>query len=623
MKIIRPLLFAAISAATLFAEAATAKSPAVLRHPDKRTTEIPLPAGGEYLMLPIEEGAPEVQFEIFAGERRIQLLQIRLAQFEMDYFMPFRPADYPTADRIRVGNLHQEALVWKQIYASDHYGIPDEPFRPAYHFAPAYGWMNDPNGMFFLDGVWHLYYQHNPYGAMWGNMHWGAASSRDLISWEHHGDVLCPDELGTIFSGSAVVDHDNTAGFGKGAVIAFYTSAGRYQQQSMAWSTDGGKTFTKYEGNPVVKSELADCRDPKVFWYAPAKQWNMILAVGNHMEIYSSKDLREWRHESDFGASYGCHDGVWECPDLFELPVDGNPGDTRWVLLSNNYSNTMRSGGTQYFIGTFDGREFRCETPADLTRWLDKGRNHYAAVTWDNAPDGRRVLLAWMAGWPYQNPGKPVQIRGIQSAPRDLALYTHDGTVYLAARPSPEMEALRGAEALGTPRFKVREPRSFPLPGEGLCEVELTFRDIKAAAAGFRLTNSLGEALTFRYDTPTRQFVLDFSKSGKVDYGGDPNARSVVTLDPRCAGMQAGAARETYAPVADDGSLALRILLDRCSVECFERDGRFVITDYIFPSEPYDRIEFFAEEGDFRIAEFAAYPLAVPSENNVLPISRF
>lgn len=611
----KPVQYFIAAAATtlLFAGVAAAKAPVSFGHPDKRTTEIPLANNGKYIMLPIEEGAPEVPFEIYDGERKIQTLHIRLAQFEVDYFMPFRVADYPDADRIRVGNLHREALVWKQIYASDRYDAPDEPFRPAYHFAPAYGWMNDPNGMFYLDGVWHLCYQHNPYGAMWGNMHWGAASSRDLITWEHHGDVLRPDELGTIFSGSAVVDHDNTAGFGKGAVIAFYTSAGRYQQQSMAYSTDGGKSFTKYEGNPVVKSELADCRDPKVFWYAPAKHWNMILAVGNHMEIYSSKDLRTWRHESDFGASYGGHDGVWECPDLFELPVDGDPGNTRWVLLSNNYSNTLRSGGTQYFVGTFDGREFRCETPADLTRWIDKGRNHYAAVTWDNAPDGRRVLLAWMAGWPYQDPQRPVQIRGIQSMPRDLALYTHDGVVYLAAKPSPEMEALRGGEALKTPRFKVKESRTFALPGEGLCELEVTFRDIDAAAAGFRLKNSLGEELVARYDTRTRQFVIDFSRSGKVDYSHDPNARSIVTLATSGNDLTAGAARETYAPMADDGSISLRVLLDRCSVECFERDGRFAITDYIFPSEPYGQIEFFAEDGSCRIADFAAYPLTLPA----------
>lgn len=612
MKIIRLLPIAAC-AAIFSAGVAAAKAPVTLGHPDKRTTEISLPGSGQYIMLPIEEGAPEVPFEIFDGERKMQTLRIRLAQFEVDYFMPFRPADYPEADRIRVVDHHRKAISWEKIFAADSYAVPEEDYRPAYHFAPAYGWMNDPNGMFFLDGVWHLFYQHNPYGAMWGNMHWGAASSRDLISWEHHGDVLRPDGLGTIFSGSAVVDHDNTAGFGKGAVIAFYTSAGRFQQQSLAYSTDGGRSFIKYEGNPVVKSELADCRDPKVFWYAPAKHWNMILAVGDHMEIYSSKDLRNWKHESDFGASYGGHDGVWECPDLFELPVDDDPGQTRWVLLSNNYSNTLRSGGTQYFVGTFDGREFRCETPESLTRWLDKGRNHYAAVTWDNAPDNRRVLIAWMAGWPYQDPQRPVQIRGIQSAPRDLALYSHGGTVYLAAKPAVEMESLRGEEALKCPKFRLRGSRTFPLPGNGLCEVLVTFRDPAAAAAGFRLKNSLGEELVARYDIAGKRFVLDFSKSGRVDYSRDPNARSVVTLDPKPEALKPGFARETAAPAAPDGSLSLRILLDRCSAECFERDGRFVITGYIFPSEPYGQIEFFAEEGSLRVTDLAVYPLVLPA----------
>lgn len=603
---------AAALAAVLFTGTAAAGDPLRIEHPDKRTTEIPVEHPAAWLMLPIEEAAPEVPVEILAADEVLQRLHIHLAQFEVDYYMPLRASDYPGADRIRVLNHHRNALAWSRIYTADRYDLPDERYRPAYHFAPAYGWMNDPNGMFYLDGVWHLFYQHNPYGAMWGNMHWGSATSRDLVTWEHHGDALCPDELGTIFSGSAVVDHDNTAGFGKGAVLAFYTSAGRYQQQSMAYSTDGGKSFTKYEGNPVVASQLGDCRDPKVFWYAPGKHWNMILAVGNHMEIYSSPDLKQWKHESDFGAGYGGHDGIWECPDLFELPVDGDPDNTRWVLLSNNYSNTLRSGGTQYFIGTFDGREFRCETPSDLTRWLDKGRNHYAAVTWDNAPENRRVLLAWLAGWPYQDPQNPVRIRGIQSVPRNLSLYTHEGTVYLAAEPAPEMEALRGREALKKPKFEVAGRKEFPLPGEGLCELVMTFRDIEAAAAGFRLTNGKGEELVVRYDRNSGEFVLDFSRSGQVDYSRDPMARSIVTIARDGAPQKAGFERETYAPTAADGSLSLRLLLDRSSVECFERDGRFVITDYIFPSVPYDRIEFFAENGRCRITDFAVYPLIVP-----------
>lgn len=458
---------AAALAAVLFTGTAAAGDPLRIEHPDKRTTEIPVEHPAAWLMLPIEEAAPEVPVEILAADEVLQRLHIRLAQFEVDYYMPLRASDYPGADRIRVLNHHRNALAWSRIYSADRYDLPDERYRPAYHFAPAYGWMNDPNGMFYLDGVWHLFYQHNPYGAMWGNMHWGSATSRDLVTWEHHGDALCPDELGTIFSGSAVVDHDNTAGFGKGAVLAFYTSAGRYQQQSMAYSTDGGKSFTKYEGNPVVASQLGDCRDPKVFWYAPGKHWNMILAVGNHMEIYSSPDLKQWKHESDFGAGYGGHDGIWECPDLFELPVDGDPDNTRWVLLSNNYSNTLRSGGTQYFIGTFDGREFRCETPSDLTRWLDKGRNHYAAVTWDNAPENRRVLLAWLAGWPYQDPQNPVRIRGIQSVPRDLSLYTHEGTVYLAAEPAPRNGSAARPRSAEKAEVRSRRPERVPASRRG------------------------------------------------------------------------------------------------------------------------------------------------------------
>lgn len=256
-------LFIATAATTLlFAGTAAAKAPVTLARPDKRTTEISLPGSGGFIMLPIEEGAPEVPFEIFDGERKIQSLRIRLAQFEVDYFMPFRVADYPEADRIRMADHHRKALSWERIYASDSYAAPEEDYRPAYHFAPEYRWMNDPNGMFFLDGVWHFFYQHNPYGAIWENMHWGAASSRDLISWEHHGDVLRPDGLGTIFSGSAVVDHDNTAGFGKGAVIAFYTSADRYQQQSMAYSTDGSSDAKRPKASRAGSTRAATITPP-------------------------------------------------------------------------------------------------------------------------------------------------------------------------------------------------------------------------------------------------------------------------------------------------------------------------------------------------------------------------
>lgn len=606
------LITLAAAVATLTGVAA-ADRPVKVRHTDKRTTELTLDRQDHCIMLPIEEGAPEVPVQIVDGDRVIQTLHVRLAQFEVDYFMPYFLADYPEADAIRVRDLHRGALCWSKIHAADHYAYPEEKYRPAWHFAPAYGWMNDPNGMFYKDGVWHLYYQHNPYGAMWGNMHWGHATSRDLISWEHHGDALRPDALGTIFSGSAVVDHNNTAGYGKGAVLAFYTSAAHVQQQSMAYSTDSGMTFTKYENNPVIPSDLRDCRDPKVFRYEPLDQWNLVIAVGDHMEIWSSKNLKEWKHESDF-SGYGGRDGVWECPDLFELPVDGDAKNTRWVLFSTNYSNTLRAGGTQYFVGTFDGHEFRCETDPSLTRWIDKGRNHYAAVTWDNAPDNRRVLLPWIAGWPYQSLKKPVQIRCIQGAPRDLSLYTHEGVVYLAVTPSKELLALRGAEALKTPKFRLAKEgvRSFALPGEGLCEVEVTLRDVKAAKAGFRLSNNLGEEVVVSYEPASGRFLLDFSKSGQVDYSRDRHARSLVTVAASAEGLS-GAASETYAPLAADGSLSLRLLLDRCSIECFEQSGRFAISDYIFPTEPYDRIEFFGEGGDFRVEKFSAYPL-VPKQ---------
>ena len=410
---------AAALAAVLFTGTAAAGDPLRIEHPDKRTTEIPVEHPAAWLMLPIEEAAPEVPVEILAADEVLQRLHIRLAQFEVDYYMPLRVSDYPGADRIRVLNHHRNALAWSRIYTADRYDLPDERYRPAYHFAPAYGWMNDPNGMFYLDGVWHLFYQHNPYGAMWGNMHWGSATSRDLVTWEHHGDALCPDELGTIFSGSAVVDHDNTAGFGKGAVLAFYTSAGRYQQQSMAYSTDGGKSFTKYEGNPVVASQLGDCRDPKVFWYAPGKHWVMVLNERDGHSIYNSADLKNWEYKSHVT-------GFWECPELFELPVDGDKNHTKWVMYG--------ASGT-YMLGSFDGQTF---TPEAGKYYYYTG-SMYAAQTYSNIPasDGRRIQIGWGR---ISHDGMP--FNGMMLLPNELTLRTTSKGVRLFSVPVRETEQL-------------------------------------------------------------------------------------------------------------------------------------------------------------------------------------
>ena len=341
-----------------------------------------------YLLLPVQDNAPEAKVGIISGNTQVGVLaNVRLARERVDYYVPFDLSAFAGKDvKIDVQGMPQGSLCWKEMKLSDTFDMTNkEKYRPVYHHTPAYGWMNDPNGMFYKDGVWHLYFQHNPYGSTWGNMTWGHSTSTDLVHWQYEGDPVMADALGLIFSGSSVVDKDNTAGFGAGTIVSFYTSAksspwGDVQMQSMAYSTDGGKTFTKYDGNPVITSTARDFRDPKVFWYAPGKHWVMMLAVGQEMQIWSSADLKDWKYESSFGAKQGAHGGVWECPDLVELPVEGTK-EKRWVLICNiNPGGPFGGSATQYFVGTFDGKKFTNQFPTK-TKWMDYGKDHYATVT--------------------------------------------------------------------------------------------------------------------------------------------------------------------------------------------------------------------------------------------------
>ena len=303
-----------------------------VRHLAREHNLITVQDARRYLLLPIQDNAPEAKLCLIGTDNlaATETVNVRLARERVDYFVPLDLSTFAgAAVTVDVQGMPADARCWKELELADTFDTTNrEKFRPLYHHTPAYGWMNDPNGMFYLDGTWHLYFQHNPYGSTWGNMTWGHSTSTDLVHWQYEGTPILPDAHGTIFSGSCVIDRDNTAGFGAGAVVAFYTSAkstpwGDSQSQSMAYSTDGGKTFTKYAGNPVLTSMKPDFRDPKVFWYAPGKHWVMILAGGQEMEIYSSTDLKQWKYESSFGLKQGAHGGVWECPDLVELPVEG------------------------------------------------------------------------------------------------------------------------------------------------------------------------------------------------------------------------------------------------------------------------------------------------------------
>ena len=519
-----------------------------------------LPVGKQtrYLLLPVEEKAEIAHIRVLKDNNIRQTLNVRLAVDKVDYFVPLelKKADlldiHFRGDRRTKGAL-SELACWREMKYSETFDTKNrERFRPAYHHTPLYGWMNDPNGMFYKDGVWHLAFQWNPYGSQWENMTWGCSTSKDLIRWEAQPATIEADGLGTIFSGSCVVDKENTAGFGKNAIIAYYTSAAESQTQSMAYSTDGGKTFKKYAGNPVLTASVPDFRDPHMFWYEPTKKWIMLLAVGQEMQIFSSPDLKQWTMESRFGAEYGNHGGVWECPDLFPLPVRGT-GQTKWMLICNiNPGGPFGGSATQYFVGDFDGHKFTCESRPDVTKWMDYGKDHYATVTFDNAPENRRVAIAWMSNWQYANEVPTKQFRSANSIPRDLDLFIDGTETYCGVLPSPEMLTMRGKT--------VKQPTE-------TCEIVVSVK----GTADIVLSNAKGEEVVMHYDAQKQTFSMDRTKSGDTSFSEN-------------------FACTTVAPT--HGTLKqLRLFVDRCSIEAFDVDGKMAMTNLVFPSEPYNMIK--------------------------------
>ena len=503
---------------------------------------------GRYLWLPIQESAPEGKVQLIVSGIMQMEQNVRMAREKADYYvaLDLQPYQGKGALRVCVQNVPAGSVCFKNLKQNDNvdFALIEEKYRPLYHHTPKRGWMNDPNGMFYKDGVWHLFYQYNPYGSMWGNMHWGHSSSTDLVHWKDEGVALAPDAWGTMFSGSCVTDNGN--------IVAMYTSSrptpfgGDVQAQCLAYSNDGGKTFTKYEGNPVLTAEDKDFRDPRPFWNEDIKAWNLILAVGQEMRIYSSPDLKKWKYESSFGKEYGCHGGVWECPDLFPI---GQP--KKWVLICNiNPGGPFGGSATQYFVGQFDGHKFTCEHQD--TRWMDYGKDHYATVSFCNAPDNRRTVMAWMSNWQYANQVPTMQFRSANSVPRDLGMFEYKGEFYVSVVPSKEMLSLRGDKA--------KQPTE-------ACEIVV---DVKKQAE-IVLSNAKGEQIIMRYDAAKQTFSMDRTKSGDVSFSAD---FPCVTEAP------------TYGTVKQ-----LRIFIDRCSVEAFDAEGKMAMTNLVFPTEPYNNIK--------------------------------
>ena len=508
---------------------------------------------GKYLLLPVQEREENANIRVLADNNQVQKLNVKLAVDQVDYYVPLDIQRFGKKDLLlditfqgdrRFTGAMKDFLCWREMKQSDTFDTANrEHFRPQYHHTPAYGWMNDPNGMFYKDGVYHLFYQWNPYGSQWENMTWGHSTSRDLIHWEAQPTAIEPDALGDIFSGSCVVDKKNNQ------VIAMYTSAGKSQLQSMAISKDNGKTFQKYAGNPVLVSKEEDFRDPKAFWNPEIQKWNLILAVGQEMHIYSSPDMKEWTYESSFGKNLGCHDGVWECPDLMKLQVRGTDKQ-KWLLICNiNPGGPFGGSATQYFVGEFDGHQFTCEHQD--TRWMDYGKDHYATVTFDNAPDGRHIALAWMSNWQYANQVPTKQFRSANSLPRDLDLFEYQGQTYCGVTPSREVNALRGKAVKKLPKT---------------CEIVV---DVKGTTE-IALSNSLGEQVVMKYNTVEKTFSMDRTRT----YASFSEAFPCKTVAP------------VYGDIRQ-----LRIFIDNSSIEAFDAEGRLAMTNLIFPAEPYNNIK--------------------------------
>lgn len=591
------------------ASAASASDGIEVKHLGVNNTLVRVTGDSRYLLLPVQESTDDARINILVDGNVAGTIYVRLAKSKTDYMVPFDLIPYKGHEvmldvvipqsRGSVREAKDDAC-WRGIVGADTFDTDNrEKYRPAFHHTPLYGWMNDPNGMFYKDGRWHLYYQYNPYGSKWQNMTWGHSVSSDFVNWEHLPEAIRPNGLGAVFSGSCAVDHDNTAGFGNDAVIALYTSAGTSQMQSLASSIDGGLTFNIYPSNPVLTLE-SEARDPKVFWNDSTKEWNMILAhaLDHEMLIFTSPDMKSWTLQSSFGKGLGAQGGVWECPDLFELPVAGTD-EKKWVLLCNiNPDGPFGGSGTQYFVGDFDGKTFKADTDAAgnvSTKWLDYGKDHYATVTWSDAPDGRRVALGWMSNWQYAADVPTMQFRSANTLPREMGLFrAPDGEVYASSAPSPELEALRGKLAAKVKKTTVgRKARSFALPSEngGICEILMDIEASKAKTVNVVFSNSQGEKVVMQYDPAAATLLFDRTQSGITDFSeGFP----AVTVTPTHEAS---------------GRIALRIFVDRSSMEVFGNDGEFVMTNLVFPRTPYTALSVSTEGGNAKVENLRIYSL--------------
>ena len=580
----------------------------------------------KYILLPIEESAPEAKVCLSTGDPADTEMDVRLAQNQVDYLVPFAlPSDKDQAT-LRIRLASKENICWQKMELTQAFDSTNvDSFRPVYHHTPVYGWMNDANGLVYKDGEYHLFYQYNPYGSMWGNMHWGHSVSSDLIHWEPFPVALERDTLGHIFSGSSVVDKNNTAGFGSGAIVAFYTSASdkNGQIQCMAYSTDNARTFTKYEKNPILTpfDGLRDFRDPKVFWYEPHQKWVMIVSADKEMRFYSSVNLKEWTYMSAFGKGYGIQPNQFECPDMVELPVDGDPNKKKWALIVNINPGCLFGGSaTEYFVGDFDGNQFTCDSKPEVTKWLDWGKDHYATVCFSNTGD-RVIAVPWMSNWQYANIVPTRQFRSANALPRELSMYTEGKEVYVAANPVKEVENIRQASQ-PISDFEVKETHVLDnlVPGnEGAYEIGFTLQPGASKVSGFKLKNSKGEEVNIYLDLKAGKVVMDRTQSGIIEFGkqATPHQKETENIAAKNAiNYKDNFALATWAPIPTSSQYKFRIFVDRCSIELFVNDGRIAMTNLVFPNEPYNSLEFYNDQGLSAIKDMHIYELKLYNRNH-------
>ncbi|QHV94952.1 glycoside hydrolase family 32 protein [Spirosoma endbachense] len=468
------------------------------------------------------------------------------------------------------------AVLASMVHCS--YGQADtksEHYRPQYHFSPKAHWMNDPNGMVYFKGTYHLFFQYYPDGTVWGPMHWGHTTSKDMVHWQEQPIALFPDSLGYIFSGSAVVDVNNTSGFGKNGqtpLVAIFThhnpklekqKPDQVESQSLAYSLDEGKTWTKYAGNPVLPNPgITDFRDPKVRWYEAQKKWILTLATKDRITFFSSPDLKSWKKESDFGSDAGAHGGVWECPDL--VPLNHN-GKTVWVLIVNINPGGPNGGSAgQYFVGDFDGSTFKPYSKE--TKWMDFGADNYAGVTFANTGE-RTILMGWMSNWQYADKVPTINWRSATTVPRELGLKEVNKELFLTSKPVKELDVLND-QGFALKNLTVND--QYDLTTKAKNDTGLFRLDLATQATNdfsIVLANEQGNELVIGYDKGTNNYYIDRTHSGKTDF-------------------EKGFGKRHTAPrLSTANKISLTLLADAASVELFADDGLTVMTDIFFPEK--------------------------------------